>query len=470
MKTISTCCEFRRFFLGFIIFALCVSALNTYGQEDSKQSVLQIALFDIDVTPPVGTYMAYQPVMQTWDMSLRARGIVLLGTGAPIVLLAVDCIGICNESQDVIKNALAKAAGTIPERVAVHSLHQHDAPRFDFSTERILKSAGLKLLGYEGSFTREVVKQLEASVSQSLSSPKPVTQIGYGEAQVYEVASSRNIFGEDGKVKTTRYSASPDPAKLAAPEGLIDPMVTLVSFWNNNKPLAVLSYYATHPQSYFMTGVPNPDFPGIARFFRQLEVPDALHVHFNGAGGNVGPGKYNNGSKENRGILARRLADGMKRAWESTRLEPVTPSDIVWKVEPIVLPLAEDIVKMKSQMNERLKDTSFLLVRPWNINARKLALLQRYEEGNKIDISCLSLGNARILHLPGELSVEFQLAAKKMRPDLFVSMAAYGDCGFAYICTAKAYTWGGYESESSFVSPEAEGVIMAAIRKLLEVK
>src|SRR5690606_826477 len=109
-----------------------------------------------------------------------------------------------------------------------------------------------------------------------------------------------------------------DPALHAEPEGLVDPEVSLISFWNENRPVAVLSYYATHPQSYYRTGIPNPDFPGIARFFRQLAIPQALHVHFNGAGGNIAAGKYNDGSHENRLILAKRLEDGMKRAWNST--------------------------------------------------------------------------------------------------------------------------------------------------------
>ena len=61
-------------------------------------------------------------------------------------------------------------------------------------------------------------------------------------------------------------------------------------------------------------------------------------------------------------------------------------------------------------------------------------------EGKKTDISCLSLGRARILHMPGELFVEYQLAAKAERPDLFVAMAAYGDYGPEYICTDIAYS------------------------------
>ena len=103
-------------------------------------------------------------------------------------------------------------------------------------------------------------------------------------------------MGPDGKLMAPRWTATKDSALRAQPEGLIDPEVSLVSFWNNDKPLAVLSYYACHPQSYYRTGVANPDFPGIARFFRQLAVPDALHIHFTGAGANVGAGKYNDGS------------------------------------------------------------------------------------------------------------------------------------------------------------------------------
>ena len=87
-----------------------------------------------------------------------------------------------------------------------------------------------------------------------------------------------------------------------------------------------------------------------------------------------------------------------------------------------------------------------------------------------MEVSCLKLGSARILHLPGELFVEYQLAAKAKRPDLFVAMAAYGDYGPAYIGTAIAYEQGGYETEprSSNVAPEVEGVLMGAIEHLLK--
>ncbi len=82
-----------------------------------------------------------------------------------------------------------------------------------------------------------------------------------------------------------------------------------------------MTFYATHPQSYYRTGMANPDFPGLARNARQKET-GIPHIHFNGAGGNIGAGKWNDGSHENRQILADRVAAGMKQAWEDTTKIP----------------------------------------------------------------------------------------------------------------------------------------------------
>ncbi|MCX7887685.1 MAG: hypothetical protein N3B01_10605, partial [Verrucomicrobiae bacterium] len=120
---------------------------------------LQLARFDVDATPPVGSMMAYDPVQRVGELSLRCRGIALLGAAEPVVLCAVDWIGIGNEAHDVFRQMLATAAQTTPQRVAVHAVHQHDAPGCDFTAERLLKDAGVKELGrYDGRFTRMVME------------------------------------------------------------------------------------------------------------------------------------------------------------------------------------------------------------------------------------------------------------------------------------------------------------------------
>jgi hypothetical protein len=318
---------------------------------------------------------------------------------------------------------------------------------------------------FEGGFQRQVVSNLEAAVREALPRAQSVTHLGLGEARVEKVASNRRIPGRDGKVRAVRYTACADAELRAEPEGTIDPVVSLVSFWNGDSPVAVLSYYATHPQSYYRTGIPNPDFPGVARFLRQMAVPSALHVHFNGAGGNIGAGKYNDGSPTNRLVLAGRLADGMRRAWEGTTREPLAAGAVGWLVESVALPTSRHLSAEK--LEAEIKDRDLKLATQGD--ASRLAWLRRCQAGHKIDLACLKLGRARVLHLPGELFVEYQLAAKAQRPDLFVAVAAYGDYAPWYIGTAIAYEQGGYETEprSSNVGPEAEGLLMSAIRKLL---
>jgi len=425
---------------------------------------LRLAVFDVDVTPPIGSMMAYDPVKAQGELGLRARGVILLDAGEPIVLCAIDWIGISNEAHDVFRQRLAEAAGTTPRRVAVHTVHQHDAPECGFGSERLLRDRGLPLGPYEGSFTRAALERQAGAVRQALGESKPVTDLGLGQAQVREVASNRRILGPDGKVRATRWTAMPDPALRAEPEGTIDPTVSLISFWNGEQPLAVLSYYACHPQSYYRTGVPNPDFPGIARFLRQLQVPDALHVHFNGAGGNLGAGKYNDGSHPTRWLLAQRLADGMKRAWEATEKSPLAPKDVGWKTVPVALPPAAHLSETELEAILTGPEEG-----PKIVAAAQLAWLQRCRGGHRMELSCLRLGKARVLHMPGELFVEYQLAAKQMRRDLFVAMAAYGDYGPGYIGTAAAYEQGGYETgpRASGVAPSAEAALLEGLQELL---
>jgi hypothetical protein len=101
--------------------------------------------------------------------------------------------------------------------------------------------------------------------------------------------------------------------------------------------------------------------------------------------------------------------------------------------------------------------------------ARDIAWARRSREGDAISVARMRLGPIDILHLPGELFVEYQLAAQSLRPDAFVCAAAYGDYGPGYIGIEQAYSQGGYETGvASRVSPRTETILMEAIDKLLQ--
>lgn len=443
---------------------LAATCLSFCGMISAAEP-LKVGHFEVDASPPIGSPLAYDPTIEVTS-PLSCRGIVLVGANEPIVLCAIDWIIIGNDGNKVFREELARAAGTTPERVAVHVLHQHDAPRCDFAADQLARDEGVRETRMDAAFARDVIRRAAQAVGQAVKNAQAVTHIGLGEGIVEQVASNRRVLGRDGKVKGVRWTATKDPALQAAPEGVIDRKMKSISFWNGDKRIVELTYYATHPQSYYRTGKANPDFPGMARDQRQ-EQTGVPHIHFNGAGGNIGAGKYNDGRPELRPVLAERVAKGMAAAWDSERKVPIAAKDVAWKAVAVALPLAKhldeatlaEMVKNKDLSDDQRTDAAY-----------RLAWVRRCLAGDTIDLGCLTLGKARIVHMPGELFVEYQLAAQQLRSDLFVAMAAYGDGAPFYIGTEIAYEQGGYETEqrSSLVAPQVEGVLVDGLRKLLD--
>ena len=453
-------------FVGLILGGLLAIGQWGFAVQSglAAEAELRLALFDVDASPPIGSPMAYDPTNEVL-IPLSCRGVVLLGAGDPIVLCAVDWIGIGNGGHQAFRSALAEAAGTTIERVAVHSLHQHDAPWCDFTVDALLAQHGENQRPFDTAFGRRVMVSAASAVRAAVPQAQPVTHVGAASAVVDRVASNRRILGPDGRVAHVRYTATQDPALREMPEGTIDPQLRMITLWNGERPLVALSYYATHPQSYYRTGKANPDFPGIARNQRQ-QLTGVPHVHFTGAGGNVGAGKYNDGAPANRQVLADRVADAMRRAWDDQQRRPLVSREVRWQSLPVALPPAPHLDR---QALEAVLADVGQPSQAHQIAASKLVWLDRCRAGGTIDVGCLTLGEIEILHMPGELFVEYQLAAKARRPDQFVAVAAYGDYGPWYIGTAAAYEEGGYETEprSSNVGPEVEQVLTSAMEKLL---
>ncbi len=436
------------------------------GQIFSAEVALEMAVFEADVTPALGSALCYgavKPVKEVID-PLTARGVVLLGAGEPVVLCVVDFVGIANGSSDRWREAIAKAAGTTVDRVAVHTIHNHDSPGCDLSAARLLDKQGLQNVIYDQkSHDKAITKTVEA-LKVSLTKKQQITHVGTGKGIVEKFASNRRILGENGKIKWWRGSSCRKEEVIAAPEGTIDPELSLLSFWNNGTAVAVLTFYASHPQSYYGKGGVTPDTSGLARRKRQEET-GVTHIHFNGAGGNVAAGKYNKGTVENRPVLTARMEQGMKLAWESQKKSRLESGQVNWQTVPVSLPWRG---KTESALNEELLNADTLLATRIRA-ARDLVYFRRWKEGRKIDIGRLRMGSAQALFFPGELFVEYQLEAKKMRPDDLVVVAAYGDGGPGYIGTQVAYSQGGYEvGRVSRTNPEAEEVLTQAIKKLLK--
>ncbi|MBP6600605.1 MAG: hypothetical protein KA250_02295 [Verrucomicrobiales bacterium] len=460
----------------FLVILSMGFALFPAKSEAESESGFRLATFSADVTPPLGHTLftgRWKPA-EAIESPLEARGWVLLPPGKsgekPIVCCVVDWSEIRNDAYDRWRDALAEAAGTTRERTFVSTIHQHDTPLADLEAQRILEAAGSKHQVIDLEFHEKIVVRVATALRESLASAEKITHLGTGRGRVEQIASNRRYQLADGTVRYNRMSSTHDLSARRAPEGEIDPFVSALSFWNADHAIAVLSVYATHPMSYYGNGIVGSDFPGIARAARQTAAPGTFQIYASGCSGNVTAGKFNDGSPENRPILAKRLEEGMAAALAATKRVPL--SSMEFRLERVRLEPRESRGFSVAELQAVIASDGD--ARAHGMAALGLSWRARADDpAYDIDLPALKLndGSVNLLLLPGEIYVEYQLAAQAMAPDAFVMTLGYGESAPGYLPIERAWA----ENDSNlgdwcWVAPGMEERMKAAIRSLLQKK
>lgn len=425
-----------------------------------------VSTFSADVTPPLGHPLlaGWRTPAKTIRERLSARGFILWSDQKPVVLCAVDWCELRNDAYDRWREAVAEAIGTDRERVLVHCLHQHDAPYADLQAQRLLTEHGLPNAMFDPDFHEQVVKRVAQAAAASASQRQTVTHVGTGQAEVRDVASNRRVE-IDGQVSFSRGSFTSNVKVRRAAEGLIDPLLKTLSFWDGDRPLIAVNCYATHPMSYYGRGDVSYDFVGMAREQRQKDDPGVFQIYLSGCAGDVTASRTNSGDEASRRALAGRLHDGMIRAWEATRRVPLTKAD--FRVARLHFQ-PRDEGNFTQQAAARVIGDLTAARKTRLQAALTLSWRNRVASGQPVDVPAIDFGTAQLALLPAESFVGYQLAAQKLRPDSFVMTPAYGECAPGYLPTDQAEHEGfvaahGYD----WVAPFPQKTIMAALKSVL---
>lgn len=425
-----------------------------------------LAPFRFDVTPPLRHALLGGLVMpaSTHGDGLEAIGYVLMGAGEPIVVCALDWAGLMNEAHATWRRTLAAAAGTTPERVAVQCVHPHNTP-FVCPEAQALTSRHRDLPAmFDAAFFEVCLQRAAAAVRAALPRATTITHIAHGAAVVDRVASNRRVARDEaGRVTAMRRSFCNDPALIALPEGKIDPLLqTLAYFDAEGRKVLACSYYATHPMSFYDDGEVSADFCGLARKRLQAQEPGCTHLYFTGCAGDISAGKYNDGSPSARRVLLERMHTALVAAQASLVREPLT--SVEWASEGILPPPRQE--PARPALEAALANPGGTLAQRL-LPAFQLGWRERVARGEPLCLSRLQLNDTAVLHLPGEMFVEYQLRARALRPGRPVLVAAYGDDGLWYVPTKEEYPAGGYEIDVAFSRDEVDDLMMGAIRRLL---
>ena len=443
-----------------------------------------MATFSADVTIPMGHPCMGGGICPAREIAdpLFAKGFVLAGPGKPFVVISFDWCEIRGTSHEKWKKALAEAAATDPQRVLVTSTHVHDAPVMDEDAEKLLRdmeatgawkhipAPPAEALVQKASvcwpeFNSSCIIRVVEVMRSSLAHMRRVTHLGVGRAQVKQVASNRRFLRPNGDVSYRRMSRSTDEEAQKADEGTIDPWLRTLSFWDGDEAICALHSYAVHPMSAYGAGKVSADFPGLARSLMQKAYPDTLHLYASGCSGNVVAGKWNTGAPTSCAMLASRVQEAMESAWQNTRRLPL--QQVNFKMALMPLGARNTPGHTETILRKRLAEG----VRPFDRSeaAMGLAWYERVKRGHRVEVPCLDFGEAQLLLLPAESYVEFQLYAQELRPDSFVMVMGYGECGPGYIPIERA--WREQDSnlnDWAWTPPGSEAVMKAAIREVLQ--
>jgi hypothetical protein len=152
----------------------------------------------------------------------------------------------------------------------------------------------------------------QEALKQAIEDAISITHIGYAESAVHQVASNRRVVDRERRVSFARGSSSGRETFFReTDEGLIDPTLRTISFWDRQRCLVEYHAYATHPMSYYGRGEVSSDFVGLARK-KLARLDRSVHpIYASGCSGDVTAGKYNDGSPRAREELTEKVFDAM---------------------------------------------------------------------------------------------------------------------------------------------------------------
>ena len=422
--------------------------------------MLKLATFQVDCTPPTsaaGGFGKRGPAAGVRD-PLYMRGFVLEDETTRCLVASLDYCGLLNRAYDDLIAALADAISVPRERVVVHCIHQHDAPLGVLEIEPLLGYASLP-----ADWWRTRVADCADAAASCLEGMREAASVGRSETRLWGYASNRRIIGPDGKVRGMRYSRCSVPELKAEPVGVIDPMLRTLAFKGaDDRLIASMSFYATHPQVANGPNTYSADAPGESMRLVAERSP-AAHAFFTGPGGNVTAGKYSSTTdlEGNIATFGKRLADGIALNLEAMRWQPAP--DISWAHATFDFP-AQDFDK--DALLADIADPDVADGRKLNC-AALLACLD-YAPNQRYPLSLMRIGDAGVLFLAGEPFVEYQLYAQSLIPDRFLAVAANCSDNFLYLPLAESFDQGGYEpSKYCWCSPEIEERLKRAIADIL---
>jgi len=403
------------------------------------------------ITPPLGTELTgygYYPDRKSEGIldDLKVRVLFLKEKEVNVILISCELLGLPAELADTVRKEISADENVPSENILISFTHPHTGPACQY------------LRGALGEINAEYLKELPGKI-------KKAVQQAAGERKEAEVFYS---FETVEPIGFNRRNGSFDP---------IDPLLKVVIFKRADRKI-YLTGYACHPVVLGRIKEISADWPGA--LIREIEKDGNHGIFFQGFCGDIDPvtnmNRWGAGTAEDLGLYGRLLYERVLKSEKYSH--KITNPDLLGMEKRIKLPLKvlnkEGIEKERQLWMEKKNAACDRFIRDWEKEVKgryKLLLNNPYMED--IPVQLISIGELRIVCLPGEVFCEYDLKLRKKYPALVTVGNANGCIG--YIPTRKAYEkdgdyacYGAPKFYSFFpFLPEIEDILMEELAGML---
>lgn len=391
------------------------------------QSNLKAGVAKVDITPDDVNGMqtiGHVRIVEGVRDPLRA-GVLILDDGeTKAAIVTTDLINAYGNMVELARERIEEKTGVPAANIMVTASHNHSGPKFDPITK----------------WGRKLIDQIGEAASAAADDMRTVS-IGYGEDQIGFGINRRKVI--DGRA-VVRLN----------PEGPNDPRVKVLRFDDGKSltPMAVLMHAVCHP-CFFTWGdkgsAPYPngypkmtaDFPGDAQTFVEMVYSNETSALFlQGCAGDIRP---------NLPGYPYRCAD---------------EADIQWAGRDLGCAVTRALAHCVTREQLKGRETYYAIR-----IANEVIELPGKEAPIEAELMAMKVGPFLFLTMPGEPMVEYGFKLEHTIADRAIPIiVGYANGGIGYLATEDSYQVGGYEPETSKLTPEAERIILESLGGLAD--
>lgn len=416
--------------------------------------MLRAGVARVNVTPTAGNWMAgYPPELgQVPEFPDNIKGYVgrkkpSIGSHDPLwakalvldngeertAIVSIDTLIVTKAFTDLVRQEAQLRWGILPQNLLINTTHTHSAP---------------DIFGLHSPHSERLEKQLYNGVISALGAAGGglvEAKIGLGRGRAGDVVINRRDLSAatDQEVAVLRVDG-PD-----------------------NLPIAIITKVTCHPVILdYANLLYSADLCGSMYTTIEAVHPTAVSFYLNGCAGNINPARFPYGTRQN--IYIEQTAENYPVYWgsfeEAERTGRVLGYEVLRVLEEISMGTSPTRLRGALQtVNVPLKSRSdretfikFLGIPP------HFAEPAMRGDDFTTDVQALAIGRLTFVALPGEPFVETGMAIKEQLADENVIVLGYSNDDVRYILPASAYRGDKYETLGTWLSPQAETVLIEA--------